>query len=193
VSGLEVVAVVAAAIWLGVLSVVVLLLVRQVGVLTVQLERQQHVGAPVMEGLALGSPVPADVLDALQADGEGSSYLLVLGATCPPCRELALGLRDAGAVTRGLTVAITGRGETGTVIEDALRDRARIVSDPLATRVTKALGVDTTPFAFEIAGGEVTAKAVVRGTDHLISFVQAVRTPGVVKVSNGRMEAGSNV
>ena len=186
-SGLETAALVAAAIWMGVLSLVVVLLVRQVGLLTVRLDREREEEAPVMEGIPLGEALPPDVAAALPAMNGTPTYLLLLGGRCPPCQQLALGLQDESP-EQPLVAVISG-DEGGDAIAELLEPHAQVIREPRASAIADGLGVATTPFALEVVGGEVVGKAVVRGTEHLMSFMRNDSIPGVVRVNNGRTEA----
>jgi hypothetical protein len=186
-SALETVALVAAGIWIGVLSLVVILLVRQVGLLTVRLDRQREEEAPVMEGIPLGEALPQDVVTALPAMNGSATYVLLLGGMCPPCQQLALGMKDESP--QQAIVAVISGEEGGDAIAELLAPHAQVVREPQASAIANGLGVATTPFAVEVVSGEVVGKAVVRGLDHLMAFMRNDPTPGVVRVNNGKTEA----
>src|SRR3989337_654595 len=84
--------------WLLLVTLVVLALVRQVGLLTVRIDRGLPRFAPDQDGPEIGAPVPTDVLAVLpQLGALGRRQVLLLSAACAPCRELAVGLaRSAG-------------------------------------------------------------------------------------------------
>lgn len=191
-SGLGTAALVAAGIWVGVLSLVVVLLVRQVGIITLRLDRAREEDAPVTEGIDVGEPLPQDVAAALPTLNGRPTYVLLLGGLCPPCQELAFKLRDDQG-TQSIVAVISGRNASADAIAEAMSERAAVVREPDATAIADGFGVGTTPFAFEISDHEITGKAVVRGADHFASFMRDEGlVPGVVRISNGKTEANAD-
>ncbi|HEX2296417.1 MAG TPA: hypothetical protein VHN37_14060 [Actinomycetota bacterium] len=167
----ELVTVVVVALWLAVLSFVVLLLVRQLGLLTV-LVRQG--GPPTVmdyDGLEVGEKVPDDVLATLPLNGK-PSYVLLLSTTCGPCRELAADLSgtDLGAP---LIALISGSDELADAMVDMLPKNLHVVRDPEATAVAKSLRINSSPFALELETGTVTGKSYVNTRDDLLRLVNA--------------------
>jgi len=57
-TALELVALAATTVWLGVLTLVAVLMVRQIGLISVRLDRDQDRSAPVGDGLPVGTPLP---------------------------------------------------------------------------------------------------------------------------------------
>jgi hypothetical protein len=91
-SGPGLVVIVLASVWLGVLSLVVVLLVRQIGLLTLRFDQVDLADPPFKpegDGPELGDAVPPDVIAALPELATEPTYLLLLSATCTSCRELA--------------------------------------------------------------------------------------------------------
>jgi hypothetical protein len=188
-SGLELGVAIALAVWIAFLSLAVVLLVRQVGLLTVRLDRSRDSTAPVDDGLALGSAVPAAVGRALDPADGGPLYVVVLGAICAPCRELAADLgrtQLVDAVSPLLFLISGGSEELADDLAALLPAGTQVLRDPLATEIVNELRVQTTPFAFEIANARIAGKAALRGAKHLEQFVLQSRING--SKSEGRLE-----
>lgn len=173
-STFETVALGAAIAWMVVLTLLALALIRQLGLITVRLDRLTESGAPVEDGLEVGSSVPSEVMAALgmTADDARPCYVLIHSALCMACRELA---EDLGRTQ--LPYPVTGLVSGGT--EDLAAGMARlfppnveVLRDPVATEVIRHLRVETTPFVFELTRGRVSAKAAVRGVDHLARLME---------------------
>src|SRR5918993_3054717 len=87
-SALAIAALVLVCIWLGVLTLVVVLLVRQIGLLTVRLSVAGEATSLDNDGPEIGSSVPEDVAVVLPDQAEEHAYLLLISSTCLPCWEL---------------------------------------------------------------------------------------------------------
>src|SRR5919205_3143369 len=91
-SALAVAALVLVCIWLGVLTLVVVLLVRQIGLLTVRLSVASQAFSLDDDGPEVGIDLPEEVTSVLPELKEGRAYLLLISAGCTPCRELVADL-----------------------------------------------------------------------------------------------------
>ncbi|CAA9564346.1 MAG: hypothetical protein AVDCRST_MAG49-2767 [uncultured Thermomicrobiales bacterium] len=171
-STIGVVAIVLAGLWLAALTVVVVLVVRQVALIMVRLERSTAASGdvniaeptydydPTTDGLAVGSRVPDDVAQELPELGSGTTQLLLLSAHCNPCREMAvqLGRRPVGAFGR-VVALVPGTPALADGVVDALPAGIRPIRDPVATGIAKSLEIRRVPFALRVEGGVIAAKA----------------------------------
>jgi hypothetical protein len=170
-SSLETVALVLVTAWLALISLLVLLLVRQVGLITVRLDRARSAGAPVADGLAVGDRLPSEVTDRLAGTlADTRAYLLVLGAVCQPCRQLLDDLRDA-RFDAPVHAVVSGSAEHAEAVLELVPETMQPVREPAATAIVRALEIESTPFVFEVRDGQVTAKAMVRGAEHFLAFI----------------------
>ena len=85
-SALAIAALVLVCIWLGVLTLVVVLLVRQVGLLTVRLSTAAQTISLDDDRPEVGSGLPEDVAELMPEDEP--AYLGIISAGCDPCRGL---------------------------------------------------------------------------------------------------------
>jgi hypothetical protein len=187
-SGLATVALILACTWLGILTLVVVLLVRQVTLLSVRLSRLNQQPALDNDGLEVGSNVPEEATTQLpELEGE-RAYLLLVSATCTPCRELVDGL-SGHYLEQTVTALVPGR-------EEAAEEFARLlppcgirpVLDPEATRLAQVLKITSTPFVMEVERGIITRKAYLYdGGSDLIKFLGDVPTSS--KATTGLMES----
>lgn len=178
-SGLGVLALVVASAWLAVLSVLNALLVRQVALLTARVDPDY-----ALDGLAIGRRLPRALADLLP-DGSGS--VLVLGAGCGPCRELALGL--PGTVGPHPVLALIEGDETAAVaLAEVLPGDFKVLVGEAANRAYVDLELQTTPFLVTAERREIVHKVVPRGPNHFLSMlanVNETRSPALrVEVSN---------
>jgi hypothetical protein len=174
-SSLALAALVLVCVWLGVLTLVVVLLVRQVGLLTVRLSMATQAISLDEDGPEIGSDLPEDVTEVMP-EGE-SAYLLLISATCVPCREL-VGELEGHHFEQSVVALVPGRAEQASELAALLPSGVRAVLDPKATRLAEVLGLESTPFALEIEGGTFTRKAFLHeGASDLIGFVSSGDTP----------------
>jgi hypothetical protein len=172
-SGLAIAALLLACVWLGVLTLVVVLLVRQVGLLSVRLSSANRLPSLNDDGPEIGSSVPEEVAAELpELEGE-RTYLLLVAATCTPCREL---IADIGEryFEQTVTALVAGREEAAEELAGFLPSCGiRTVLDPKATRLARDLEIRSTPFVLEVERGTITRKAYLYdGGSELVEFLE---------------------
>jgi hypothetical protein len=162
-SALGIAALALTAVWMAVVSVGLVVTIRQVGLLTLRYERTEQ--AREMDGLSIGSAVPADVAPLLPAGGESRSYLLVLEADCGPCRDLVdeLGEQD---ITEPVVALIAGDSQRAQAVASRLPDTVEAVLGDPATIALGSLDLQTTPFMFIVEGGAIAGKNGPRNAQH---------------------------
>ncbi len=170
-SVLAVAALVLVCIWLGVLTLVVVLLVRQVGLLTVRLSMASQAISLDDDGPEIGSSLPEDVASVMPE--EDPAYLLLVSAGCDPCRELVAEL-DGRRFEQSIVALVPGREEQASEIAALLPSDMRVVLDPEATDLAESLDLESTPFVLEVEGGTVTRKVhLYGGASALIEFMES--------------------
>ena len=184
-SALAIAALVLVCIWLGVLTLVVVLLVRQIGLLTVRLSVADRALSVDNDGPEVGSSVPEEV--ALPDLEEERAYLLLISAGCTPCRELVADLGDR-RFEQNIVALVPGSEEQASELAALLPPGIRAVLDPEATSLAESLEIQSTPFALEVERGTVTRKAYLyEGASDLIGFVESgnapVETKGFVEIT----------
>ena len=161
-------------IWLGVLTLVVVLVVRQIGLLTVRLSVAGEATPLDDDGPEVGSSLPEDVISVLPDQEEDPAYLLLISSTCTPCRELVADLQGKHRFEQKIVALVPGPEEMASELAALLPSGIRAVLDPQATELAEALDLDSTPFALEVDRGTVTRKAFLHeGASDLIEFVES--------------------
>jgi hypothetical protein len=175
-SALAVTALVLVCVWLGALTLVAVLLVRQIGLLTVRLNVASQTLSLDDDGPEVGSDVPEEVASVLPGRDE-RSYLLLISAGCQPCRELVSDLGEH-RFEQSVVALVPGRAEQASELAALLPSGVRAVLDPRATRLAEVLELESTPFALEIEGGTFTRKAFLHeGASDLVGFVSSGDPP----------------
>lgn len=181
---LEVVALALASAWLGLLTFIVLLLVRQLGLITVALATPQ---AQYEDGLPVGSPVPRDAKEVLPILDRQLAYLLFLSPTCGSC----VGLMNEMA-TRMFSSASIFAVLPGVTHDDELTLRVPAafsqVEDPAATAIAEALQVHTTPYALQVENGIVTGKAIIQDAADLERLIVAYEHSDAAEIARNLRE-----
>ena len=172
-SALLIAALVLACVWLGVLTLVVVLLVRQIGLLTVRLSVAGEATPLDDDGPEVGSSVPEDVAAVLPDQAEEHAYLLLVSSTCLPCWELVADLGER-RFEQNIVALVPGHGEKAGELAALLPSSVRVVLDPEATRLDGALQLERTAFVLEVEHSTVTRKAYLhKGASDLIAFVES--------------------
>jgi hypothetical protein len=170
-SALAIAALVLVCAWLGVLTLVVMLLVRQVGLLTVRISMATQAMSLDDDGPEIGSSLPEDVAEVMP-EGE-RAYLLLISADCDPCRELVAEL-DGHRFEQKVVALVPGRQEQAAELAALLPPGVRVVLDPEATQLAESLDLESTPFALEVESGTVTRKVhVYGGASALFEFMES--------------------
>jgi hypothetical protein len=191
VTGIEVVALSVAAAWLGLLTIVTLLVVRQIGLITLRLDVVDQPGLAPGDGLDIGLEVPEEATQHLPQLAEGLSYVLLLGGTCAPCRELAPQLSSVR--TRGTVLAlVTGRDEQAGDLVRMLPPSFEVVGDPAAVETARALGMERTPSVLEIESGVVTGKARISSGGDFQNLIDARDHSDAAEIARRVKEARAN-
>ena len=181
-SALAIAALVVVCIWLGVLTLVVVLLVRQIGLLTVRLSVASQAFSLDDDGPEVGSSLPEEVTSVVpELKEEERAYLLLVSAGCTPCRELVADLGGHHFEQR-VVALVPGRPEQAREMAELLPSDMRTVLDPQAAGLANALKLESTPFALEVERGTVTGKAFLHeGASDLIAFVESGSTHAQTK------------
>ena len=154
--------------WVGLLTLGLVLCVRQIAVLTSRLERSSGIRL-ADDGLPIGMSVPSGVVDVLPPD---LSVVLLMSATCGPCRDVATELMDETDFP--LTVLLPGGTEVAEPIAGLFAPEIRVIRDPFASDIARMLDITTTPFALAINDGFVVGKSPVNRRDDLTRLHEGV-------------------
>lgn len=177
-SGLATVALILIAIWLGILTLVLVLTIRQIGVLTVRLSQAGESFNVDEDGPEVGSDIPPEVREILPGIETRVANFVLLSSNCNPCRELATKLDGHYFGTPVITL-LAGRKELADGLASLLPPDFQILRDPAASQLAAAFQIQSTPFAVAVDAGKVRSKAYLHSLDDLLSLVneQKIRRP----------------
>ena len=166
--------------WLAVLSLIVVLLIRQLGLMAVRLNEGSFNLSN--DGPAVGSKIPGNVVEAIPSLAMGRHHLLLISSHCLPCRELVAGLD--GVPVHGLTALVAGREDEAQGLVDLMPQEINNVLDPQASEIAGSLHIQSTPFAVKIEDGLVAGKRYITGAQDLSTFVADNELP-ILSSGNG--------
>lgn len=162
---------IAAGVWLSLLSFAVMLCVSQLTVLTKRFELA--LGPPVTaSGPEIGMSVPAEVEDLLTYEPDGE-IIMLMSATCGPCRQVAEDLTRDG-FEGALTILLPGSDDAAAEVTALLPTSLAVIRDPDAGRFASALAITHTPFALALYGRTVVGKSPVNRVDDLQRLRDAI-------------------
>ena len=188
-TGFQIATLVVVAVWLGVLTVAVLVLIRQVALVDLRVGSGRPGGMD--DGPEIGTDLPIEVQAVLPRVDHGPAYLLFLAPTCGPCVEIATQL-PAHDLQRPVLALFAGDDRMAADFQAILGSDVVPVRDPAATVVAQALQINITPFALQIENGMITGKAHLQSADDLVRLIDAYAVSDAAELaarggtSNGR-------
>lgn len=192
-NGLEILALTVVGVWLGALTLVVILSVRQISLLTVRLSTTTNHASPEIvepdfsvdnDGPEVGSEIPEEVTSVLPELLQGNRWhILLVSANCSPCRKLATKL--SGRPFASPVIALVAGREKALAdgLEELLPPEMHTVRDPKATELARALQIHSTPFVVAAQNGRVVKKAYIYQPSDFVKFVQDESTSIVVEIT----------
>jgi hypothetical protein len=170
-SGIGIAALSLVALWLGLLTLVAILSVRQMALLTAEISLNASGFSVLTDGPEVGRPIP-DLLGATLAEsGLAKAHVVLLSANCVPCRELVVGLKTR-RLPNNIVALVTGRETVAGSFVELMPKVMRVVRDPLAQQLALALQIKSTPFAVSVAEGAVTRKRYLRSAADFVALVE---------------------
>jgi hypothetical protein len=166
-TGIETTALVVLGAWTGVLTLAVLLSVRQIALLTHRVNIANEFFSFAHDGPEVGLKLSPALRAAIPALNEQMpTYLLNISATCAPCRELAVELGGRPFDER-VVALLSGSDELASAVIELLPESFSIIRDPQATELAELLQIKSTPFTVVVEGGFVVGKSYVNSVSDL--------------------------
>ncbi len=147
-------AMVVVSIWLGLQTITMLMLIRQVSVLTLKVAQVPGGESLLNDGPEVGSVLPADLVINTPRIMHDKGHLLLISATCASCRELA-GELSGSSVNENIVALIPGSLDLARGLAELLPSEINVVFDPLASDVASQLHITSAPFALTVEDGTV--------------------------------------
>jgi hypothetical protein len=183
----EVALIVTGAVWLAALTILVLLSVQQLTILTKRLDLIAGPESVGESGPALGMALPEEAKPLLAAGAAANGHaqlILLMSATCGPCRAVAEDLRSADLETP-LVVLLPGNKEAADEVEALLPPNLDVIRDPDAVQYANVLGIKHTPFALAVKAGRVVGKSPINRVDELLGLAAATEDIAIEPLHSG--------
>jgi hypothetical protein len=168
--------------WLAVLTLTVLLVVRQVAWISIRVEQR---GGTRLRGPDIGTFLPDDILPSLNDD---VSYLLFVSPTCGPCLKIASELQTQELGGARLLALFAGQDGIADDFASLFPPEVEIIRDPDATAVAEALDVALTPFTLEVESRVITGKAYLRDVSDLLRLIEAREVSDAAEIARNIKE-----
>jgi hypothetical protein len=164
--------------WLLVLTLAVLVLARQLSVVSLRLMRSGGSVEVSEDGPELGAELPVRWRNLLAA--KEPTTLLLLSATCVTCRDVVDGLSRMPPA-RPLAVLLSGTNEVADSMAERLSrlSQVRVLRGELPAEFGTDLQIKSVPFGLVVTDGMVTSKGYVYNA---ASFVGALVRDEPVRV-----------
>lgn len=188
-NSLLVISIALVAVWLAVLTVTTLLIIRQLGLITLRLEAAP---ASVEDGILIGTPLPKECVSAVPELDAGLHYLVCLAPNCGPCVEFASGLSNLSITGDGVKAVFQGTGEAADELARLLPAELHVIRDPDAEAIFEGLNVKMTPSIFQVEDGIIVGKGVLRQIGDLKQFIDAYPKANTREIARINREAMSN-
>lgn len=200
-SGAGIAALILTTLWLGLITLLLLLIIRQIGLITVRLDRAEAVPGTgphinvANDGPPIGSDVPAAVISSIPELTTGRHYILLISSICTPCRELVAEMqRVRFASDQNLIALVPGRPETADSLIAMLPVGIRPVRDPEAADLARQhLHLQSTPYALQIEEGVITGKAYLYGLENLVQLIESYATSDAGEIAHRAKKARQGV
>lgn len=173
-NGLSIVVLGLVGLWLALLTFVLILVIRQIALLTVRLSVNGQAFSLANDGPEVGSNVSEEILSTLPVLERKRTHVLLISATCAPCRELVTELSEH-RFEPSVIALVAGREELAEGLIALLPSNFQVVRDPQATTVAQALNVKSTPFALTLEDGTVSRKAYMYRPADFVAFAEGTK------------------
>jgi hypothetical protein len=194
------IALVIASAWLVVLTVAVMLCVRQVGALTVRVQLLSVGGAGGSHGSSLGFRINDVLLRLAPELAAGRRVVLLLSANCTTCASVIDQLERRTLPTElrlpeELVVLLPGSEDDTSIaiVASSLRTKAQVLLDPIATTVARGLRMANVPSALLIEDTVITGNLAfvneVQDIDRMVGSMSLDAAPDEIVETRGSGEA----
>lgn len=162
-TGIELVLVIVAAAWLAGLTMLMTVVIRHLGLLTLRVQAGHIVEG---DGLLIGDRVPAEAINVAPELDRALRYLVFLSDTCSACFALAPKL-DTLPDPSTFVACVVGEGSASTRLREAIPDNVPALTGSGAKQLADAFRVRQTPQVLQVENGILIGRA----TPHDISEV----------------------
>jgi hypothetical protein len=188
-TGAELTALALVAAWLVVLTLMLLVVVRHTGLLTLAIGSTDSRPG---DGLLVGSLLPAEVVEQRPELDRELRYLVFLSGNCASCAEVAPHLAELPEPDRVIVFVAGSNARANRKLIDKLPSSLDVVAEAQADAMVTALQIHSTPYALQTENGILTGKAAIRSTEQLQGFIRAYEASDAHEIAISAREAATN-
>lgn len=158
------IALIGVGLWLGTLTLLQLLTVRQIGVITAKMSLGNSSAAMDFlstDGPELGSTLPFEIGQAIPALNDRAKWMLFVSSTCTTCRQLMADLHQENADLPPFVLLVAGNAELADGLRQLAPRTAEVIVDPVAAHTAQTLRIRSTPFLLKVTDQIITNKTYV--------------------------------
>lgn len=161
-TGFDLLVVGSVATWLFILSVALLITVRQVAILNVHLERANQSSQAFLEndGPELGASI-SELIFSDSVDLKQTTCLLFASVTCTSCRELIVNLGNIDQLKMHTILFLIGRDDLVAPLIELVPEYIEVICDPIANQFANGLSIQSIPFGIISVDGRVQSKSYI--------------------------------
>jgi hypothetical protein len=168
-TGLELAAIVVASVWLAGLTLLMTVVVRHLGLLTLRIQAG-HIAEG--DGLLIGDRVPTQALAVEPELDRVSRYLVFLSETCAACFALAPTL-DRVPDPSMLVACVVGEGRSSARLAEAVSDAVPVIAGDAAKKLADAFRVRQTPQVLQVENGILIGRATPHDITDVVRLIDA--------------------
>jgi hypothetical protein len=159
-------------VWAIVATGAILVLLRQVALVSIRLDMQMRL--PDLTDFGNG-PEMGMMFPSILDDQPASFLLVAMSSACTSCDEFVRSWEagDVGPPNDPLIVLLSGNRATARAFGERLPNWMRVVYDPKASRVGRDIGLSKTLLALHIVDGRVVGRADTRTAEEFVRLVHA--------------------
>jgi hypothetical protein len=162
-------------VWMGLLTLVVVLLVRQMSLLTVRVSAASNRAELENDGPAIGSQLHERIRATVNGAGV-PTLIMVMSATCKPCHDLVDSIDPRSWPTQTLAV-ITGPDGSAGDLARQMPANARLLTGNEARDAAGLLAISSLPFGLLVQDGMVFDKGYLSNRVDLERLLHRVSHP----------------
>jgi len=168
--------------WLAIITIVVVLTVRQVSMLTAR-ELSQAKGATsvALDGPAIDSAVPQSLAEVLTAS---TTEVIFVSSSCSGCRDLMTSLSTA-ELESNVIILLSGQGDTADALNEMVSSSTVVLRDPISSALAHDLNIQSTPFGFTVQDGKIVRKGFIAAPSAYVGHLARGSLSGPETVNAG--------
>jgi hypothetical protein len=168
-TGIELALVIVATVWLAALTLLMTVVIRHLGLLTLRVQAGHIVEG---DGLLIGDRVPDEAINVAPELDRATRYIVFLSETCSACFGLAPNL-DAVPEPSTLLACVVGEGRASVRLREAVPGVVPALTGSGAKQLADAFRVRQTPQVLQVENGILIGRATPHDIADVVRLIDA--------------------